>query len=291
MDDQLADNSVLVIILSGETKSCDSNIANLQWVFSDPYFVTQVLAVAPPPPVPATKTLSQSQYNENYIMRKALLYASEGPYVDGVPQYAWSRLPVLIVKDNSVSNITPSGITDFAHNIRSNDVISGMRGRISTALQKAQQADLFYLCHWDDLCNKLTDVSGVTGSIDHGSTLKWSIQPTSTQAIMYPPSTRDFVINTLINASVSLATFLNDEISQGNLLAVTFVPNLIDFDITIATSSSDYLKLNECSTASTSSSSSSSNSNVSVVWFVVIIVLIVLIAWALIQLGPQYAKA
>lgn len=283
--------SVLVIILSGETKSCDSNITNLKWTFSDPYFITEVLAVAPPPPVPATKTLSESQYIENYSMRKALLFAAEGPYVNGTPQFAWTNLPVIIVKDSSVSNITPSGTTTVEHNLTSDDNIGGMKGRISTVLEKASTADLYYLCRWNDLCNKLTDVSGVTGSIDHGSYLRWSIQPSSTQAIMYPPSTRDFVSNALINASVPLGDFLNNEIKLGNLLATVFVPNIIDFDITIATSSSDYFKLNECAAASADSTSSSSSTNVTLIWFVIIILLIVLIAWALIQLGPQYAKA
>lgn len=285
------DGSVLVIILQCETKSCDQNITNLKWVFSDPYFTVQVCAVDPPPNVPSTKTLTHDQYNENYCMRKALTYAAEGPYIDNNPQYWWTKIPVIIIKDSSVSNITPSGTTDVDHpeNIADN-IIGGMKRRISIALDKARQADLFFLCKWNDLCNKYTDVAGVTG-VDHGSTLKWSIQPTATQAIMYTPVSRDYIINLLISANVGMSDLLNSNIQQGNLLATVFVPNIIDFDIDVATSSSDYLKLNECDPASASSSATGTANASSLIWFIVIIFLIVLVAWALIQLGPQYVTA
>jgi hypothetical protein len=286
-----SNGSVLVIILQCETKSCDQNITNLKWVFSDPYFTVQVCAVDPPPPVPSNKTLSQSQYNENYCMRKALTYAAEGPYIDNMPQYWWTKIPVIIVKDSSVCNITPSGTTNFVHTDPAEDIIGGMKRRISVALNKAAQADLFFLCKWNDLCNKYTDVSGVTGSIDRGSTLKWSIQPTATQSIMYTPSSRDFITNALIAATVSLSDLLNSNIQQGNLLATVFVPNLIDFDIEVATSSSDYLKLNECDPASASNGSTGTSSAASLIWFAVIVILIILVAWALIQLGPRYAPS
>lgn len=293
MDQDVQDVSgnVLVIIIQCETKSCDQNIINLKWVFSDPYFTVQVCAVDPPPPIPSTSTLTQSQYNENYCMRKALTYAAEGPYIDGTPQYWWTKIPVIIVKDSSVSNITPSGITNFVHKDPLDDIIGGMKKRISVALDKAKQADLFFLCKWNDLCNKYTDVSGVTGSIDKGSTLKWSIQPTATQAIMYTPSSRDYIANALVSASVGMSDLLNSNIQQGNLLATVFVPNIIDFDIEVATSSSDYLKLNECDPASATTTTSTTSSAASLIWFAVIVILVFLVAWALIQLGPQYAPA
>ncbi|CAH6418158.1 Hypothetical protein HVR_LOCUS33 [uncultured virus] len=287
------DASVLVIILQCETKSCDENITNLKWVFSDPYFVVQVCAVDPPPNVPTTKTLTAAQYQENYCMRKALTYAAEGPYVinsDGTiqPQYLWTKLPCIIVKDSSVSNITPPGRTDFPHTLPEDNIIGGMKRRISTALNKARQADLFYLCKWHDACNKYVDVNEV-GSIDHGSTLKWSVQPTSTQAIMYTSSSRDFIREALVTATVPLGDLLNTNIAQGNLLATVFVPNIIDFDIDLATNNSDYAKLNECAPVTSTTSSESSAS--SAVWFGVIVLIVILVAWALIQIGPRYINS
>jgi len=277
------DGSVLVVILQCETKSCDANIANMKWVFSDPYFIVQVCAVEPPPDIPANKIITQAQYLENYCMRKALTFAAEGPYIENsqekVPQYQWKNLPVIIVKDSSISNITPSGLSDDPK-----EIIGGMRKRIEIALEKANQADLFFLCKWNDQCNKYVNVAGV-GNIDHGSTLKWSIQPTATQAIMYTPSSRDFIAASLINAQSSLSSLLNSNISQGNLLATVFVPNIIDFDIDLATSKEDYSKLNECAPVQTATANTKGAA--AFIWFTMIIVLVLLIAWSLIQLGPQ----
>jgi len=299
--------SVLVIILQCESKSCDNNIVNLKWVFSDPYFTVQVCAVDSPPNVPVSKTITQAQYQENYCMRKALTYAAEGPYItnsQGVieAQFWWSKIPVIIVKDSSVSNITPTGKTDIACSTRSSsgtldmtnvdhkknhddNIIGGMKRRIKVALNKARQADLFYLCKWYDACDKYVDVTGV-GNIDHSSTLKWSVQPTSTQAIMYTPSSRDHVRESLVGATVPLSDFLNNNIAQGNLLATVFVPNIIDFDIDLATSNNDYAKLNECAPVTTDSDTTSSAA--SFIWFALIVTLVIIVAWALIQLGPHY---
>lgn len=283
--------SILVIILKGETKACDNNVNNLKWVFSDPYFTIQVVAVEPPPNIPPNTPLTEQEYISNYTMRKALTYAAEGPYVansSGVlePQFAWTNLPCIIVKDSSVSNITPSGITNVEHTDPADDVIGGMQNRIEVALARAPQADLYFLCHWLDACNRLTDVTGV-GSIDHGSTLKWSVQPTATQAIMYKPASRDYIREALISATVPLTSLLNTYVGQGTLLAVVFVPNIIDFDINLATNNNDYLKLNECDRVTTTSTTSSTSDGL--IWFAVITALIILVAWALISIGPRYA--
>lgn len=270
-EDNNDDASVLVIILQCETKPCDNNISNLKWIFSDPYFVVQVCAVDPPANISSSKTLTIAQYQENYFMRKALTYAAEGPYIinkENViqPQHLWSKIPCIIVKDSSISNID----------------VEGMKRRIRTALDRAKQADLFYLCKWNDACDKYVDVPNGS-NIDHGSSLKWSVQPTATQAIMYTPTCRDFIRESLITAAVPLSDVLNTNISQGNLIATAFVPNIIDFDIDLATSNDDYAKLAECAPATTSTSTNSNTA--SIIWFGVIVLIIVLVAWFLIQVG------
>lgn len=273
--------SVLVIIVTGESKSCDTNIENLKWIFSDPYFTVQVCAVEPPPNIPSSSTLTQEEYVCNYNFRKVLTYAAEGPYVEGTlkPLYQWSKLPVLVVKDSSVSNVTPAGTTTGEKG-----EIAGMPGRIKTALNKAQQADLYFLTVWNDFCNLYTDVDHLS-SIDRGSTLKWTVSPTATQAVMYTPSARDYFREALVTATTSLSVLINSVLQQGNLLAAAFVPNLIDFDISLATSNSDYSKLNACAPVSTSSSGD--NTVATILWFIVVIVLVILVAWAMLTLGPQ----
>jgi hypothetical protein len=273
-------NSVLVIILKCDKKLKESNINNLKWVFSDPYFITQVKFFEPNPNI---------AYTENYCMYQALTYAAEGPYIinaDGsiTKEGLWKNLPVIIVKDTSVSNITPSGI---ANNNNSKDkIIGGMKNRIQIALEKAQSADLYYLARWNDNCTKNTLVAG-TESIDKGSSLKWTIQPTATQAIMYTPKSRDIVSNALCTmaSNISLSDYLNSAIYDRKFIATAFVPSIISFDTNLATSQTDYNKLNECFPISTDTPTTS-NSNL--IWLIVLIFVIILVASALIQLGPKY---
>lgn len=277
-------NAVLVLIVQLETKSSDTNIDNLKWVFSEPYFIVQVVKIEAPPNVPTDRTLSYGQYVENYTMQKTLMFAAEGPYVVNsqgvpIPQYSWTNLPVIVIKDSSVSNLTPSGISNIP-----GEAIGGMRIRVETALTKATQADLYFLCKWNDACNKYVEVGGI-GNIDHGSTLKWSVQPTATQAIMYKPTSRDFIASELLNAHIPLGEMLNSLILQGNLLATVFVPNIIDFDIGLATSNNDFYKLNECALVQVNHTGT--QGPMAFIWFSLIVLLVLIIAWSLIQLGPK----
>lgn len=317
-EDEQDNGSVLVIILQCETKSCDANINNLKRAFSDPYFTVQVCAVdSPPPHNPNIKTLNNFQYTENYFMRKALAYAAEGPYLTNSqgliePQQWWNNIPVIIVKDSSVSNVTlPSGANDplyiqYGSTNRKSRISEpkssnpdnlaldnnklyneGMKRRIALALDRAKEADLFFLCKWHDACNKYVDVEN-TDNTNHGSTLKWSVQPTATQAIMYTSRSRDYIHNALLTATIPLSDILNINISKGNLLATVFVPNIIDFDIDLATSNEDYNKLNEC--APVQESTTNTTNTASILWLIIIIIIIILVAWALIQLGPRYVS-
>lgn len=283
-DDDLDDSaSVLVIILQCETKACDNNISNLKWIFSDPYFTVQVCAVDPPDIIPPSKTLASSQYLESHDMRKVLTYAAEGPYITnshGItePQYWWENLPVIIIKDSSIVNFSPwQGFDDLT---AEEAIVSGMKRRISVALERARQADIFFLCKWNDACDKYIDVDGSM----RGSSLKWSTQPTATQAIMYRPHCRDAVRASLTNSNIPMGDMLNTSIARGDLLATVFVPNIIDYDIDLATSNDDYAKLNEC--APPEATNNTSNNVAALVWLILIVIMVVLVAWALIQLNP-----
>lgn len=283
------DSSVLVIILQCETKSCDANISNLKWAFSDPYFTVQVCAVDPPTKIPVSKTITSAQYLENYNMRKALMYAAEGPYISNTqgviePQFWWEKMPVIIIKDSSITNLTPFGWKD---DIRSEEqIIGGMKRRIKIALEKATGADLFFLCKWNDACDKYIDVEGAN-HINHGSSLKWSKQPTATQAIMYSTSGREFVQGALAKNTVSMSDMVNLYIARGDIMATVFVPNIMDFDVELATSNNDYAKLNEC--APPQDTTTNNNNVAALVWLILIVIMVILVAWGLIQLNPLTA--
>jgi hypothetical protein len=265
--DEKENGQVLVIILQCETKACDKNVSNLKWLFSDPYFIVQVCSVDPPVNIPKLKILTMNQYIENYYIKKALNYAAEGPYIidsqDTIKNNKWwVNIPCIIVKDSSISNVAPAS----------------MKKRIQIALENTKDGDgdmiMIFLCKWSDNCNKYIDVNGAT-NIENGSSLKWSIKPTSSQAVLYIPNARDFVRNKLNNTTLPIGELFNTYINRGELKAAAFLPNIINYDINVATDETDYSKLNECMEQTSASTSTTSTSQW--IWlFVIIIVLLVI---------------
>lgn len=283
-------SSVLVIILQCETKNCDKNISNLKLIFSDPYFTVHVCSIDTPEVIPQIKTLSKDEYLENFYMKKALAYAAEGPYLMSksdngeskiLPQFWWSKLPCIIIKDSSISNISPYDPSGS----KNSSAIIGMKHKIKIALDRAKDAGLYFLCKWNDACDKYKDVDE-EGPDDNGSKLKWSTQPTSTQAIMYKSFSRDYVRQILETTEFPLSTILNTNIAQGKLSATVFVPNIIDYDIDLATSSSDFAKLSECSSP-VKVNASQSNSTASFVWMIIIIIAVTLAAFFIIGISNK----
>jgi len=249
------DNSVLVIILKGETRKCDKNIDNLKSLFSDQYFIVEVCELS-------------EQLDDNNNMKKLLNYINKGPYLlndEGIyePQYWWKDLPTIIIRDSSVSHLTPD------------KSMHGIKHKIKTALEKANNADLFYLCKWNDSCEKHRDIENFPDK-----TLKWSVKPTATQAIMYTKKSRNYVIEQLENSNVSLGELLNSHIIQRKLSATVFTPNLIDYDINLAVSNNDFSKLNECDEAV---NTQTTNDTYSYLLIIVLILLIVIVAWFIIR--------
>lgn len=251
--------SVLVLIVKGDTRPCDKNIDKLQILFSESYFSVQVCSVEEPKEFPVHKTLSRAQYLENYTTRKLLTYAAEGPYVDNIAQRLWTNLPVLIVRDNSSSHI--SATTMYQH--------------IITALQTVPTADLFFLCKWQDSCHKYTAVTSSALS----TFLKWSMQPTATQAVIYRPQARDYFCETLLTAAIPLSKVINNTITQKKFKAIVFTPNIIDFDVGLATSNDDFNKLNQCLAVT---EDSTSINWVNVAWFIVVLIAMILVGWLII---------
>lgn len=258
-------NMVLVIILQCETKQCDPNVRNLKWAFSDHYFTVQVCSIDLP------SSSDDQGYNQNnsvtaesieiYNMKKLLTYSAEGPYADSKPQSWWDNIPTIIVKDSSLCSVGPAD----------------MKNRIKKALELGKDADLFYLCKWDDTCSKYRHI----GEIDSGTKLKWSTKPTSTQCIMYTPKARDYVRNRLDDVDGSYGNFLNSLISSKQLTATVFSPNIVDYDIDLATSTSDYAKLSECSQHDVESTTNFTLSTY--IWLSFILLLIVIVAWILVK--------
>lgn len=255
MNNNTDSQKVLVLILRCETRKGDTNISHLQHVFSSDFFITEIFDI--------------NHTSENFLMFSALNYAAE----------KYNELPCILVKDSSISNVDPGVIptTD-----------GGMKNRIKVALEKSPSAGLYFLCKWQDACEKYRDVPN-TEQLPKSSKLKWSLNPSSTQAIMYRPYCRDMIRGVLENTTIPLGDLLNNLVSSGKILANVFVSNIINFDIDLATSKDDYLKLNECSTSesnflskSSPSSPSTSSSSTSIIWLIIFIILALIIGFFLI---------
>jgi hypothetical protein len=173
----------------------------------------------------------------------------------------YPQLPVLLVRDSSTSLLTPQA----------------MQQRVSAALAAAPGANLFLLCHWQEDCYRFRPVSNTT------EPLVETVTPTATQAVLYRPTARD-TVRSRLTPTTSLPTLFLTLITENLLSAVTFSPNLIDYDIGLATSTGDYLRLNRCRPLPASSRHVSWTG---ILWFVVMIAVLGVVAWALIEVGPR----
>lgn len=250
-------NSVLVIILQCETRKCDKNIEQLKYLFSDPYFVVHVCYVEP------------TEDKENYDIKKIFNFSDNGPFLlndkgEFESQKWWCDLPTLIIKDSSVSHLSHD------------KSIRTVKHKIKSALEKAKDADLYYLCKWNDSCEKHKDVKDC-----NDKTLKWSVKPTSTQAIMYTKKSKSYILEQSEKSNGSLGQLLNSHINKGNLLATVFTPNIIDYDADLAISNSDYSKLNECDMSN--KTNTNNNNSTQILLIVILIILIAVVAWFIIR--------
>lgn len=213
-------SKVLVIILQGETRDGDSNVEDLKKVFSDISFDTRVYN----PKIPeAVKATDNDWIVDNYRMLSALSYARSGPVVEGKRMEYWKESPVLVVRDSSVCNLTSP---------------TEMGARVQKMVHSGNSDHMILLCTWNDECDKYVN-SKVTG-------LKWTSHPTTTQAILYRPEWRDATIDLLKKSTIPLTDEFAKLISRGTLRATAVTPNLIDYDLSLATKDEDYAKANRC---------------------------------------------
>lgn len=254
--------SILVLIVVNGTTPADKNIEYIRGTyFNNPLFNVQIFN-------------GVDIKDDNELMLQALTFAAMGPYISdengfNTPQYYWAKLPCIIIRDTSISNLM--GVQ--------------MRSRILTAMDAAKQADLIYLCKWQDKCELYKNIRQ---SIDDGSGLKWSSKPNATQAILYRPVARDTTIESFsrVKNEMSLGEFLNEYIEKGYFLAVVFSPNIVDYDINLADNNKEYNKLNECAPVAAPNPNPGGGSTL--IWFILVVLLVLIIAWAALQLGKKY---
>jgi hypothetical protein len=231
--------SVLVLIIKYWTKPGNHNIANLTEAFSDPYFLTRVY----------DEVVPENVDPQSYLILNALIYSASN----------FSSLPVILIMDNSVTNVSPTTMASFVQN----SLLTG--------------SGLVYLTKWEDQCGSYVYVDPSLSKI------AWTKNPQGAQCVLYTPVSRDSLIPILQASETTAAITLTSLINQSKISAVTFVPNIVDFDIRLATNNSQLLYLNEC----VSETNQTDNSASAIVYFIIAIGVLILFAWALLSLGPK----
>jgi len=241
---------MLILIINEYTKQSNNNLQHIKDLFTDEYYITKVVQFPDTAPGP----------NGTNFIHKCLLFAQSGD------NNKYQNMPVLIIKDNNITNLNKEQI----------------KSKIKTVLHSDIKADLYYLSVYNDQCDKYIEVSEET---DGENNIVWTKNPTSTQATIYTPKGRDHILS-LLNDKSDISLLINDQLIKSKLTAQAFIPNIINFDLELATSNSDYIKCNQCNPTVTTTSNE--QNMMIMLWVIILIILVLLMAWAVFQLGPRY---
>lgn len=243
---------VLVLILETETKKSDNQIENLLFLFSDPLFEVHQCSFP-------------KKIQEDRMLKKALHYASHGPYESG-KEGKWKDDPVIIIKDSSICDLSPERFTK----------------KIKDGLEYGKEADIIYLCKWNDLCELYKDVTVSKSK----SFLQWTQRPNGMQALLFKPKARDILYKEWMDDRYhgSIQERIQQKIKKGEWKALTYTPNIISFDIHYATTKSDYMKRNECAELKEMitnyvSSSDSSDNTMNIIYIILFAIFIFFVAF------------
>lgn len=174
--------------------------------------------------------------------------------------YAYQKhplLPCLIIRDNSI----------ILHDIKPH-------------LQKCLtlEADIHFLCTWGDSCHRYTNaIKGI----------KYTTVSYASQAVLYMPQSRKRIIKGLEKYPIEKVLkhyTSNKDCKDGKEHQCTaFIPNIVHFDIDLAKSNDDYLKLNGALPIDINNLEEDNNQ---LVWIFILIVTIILLS----ILVPYYKK-
>ena len=89
----------------------------------------------------------------------------------------------------------------------------------------------------------------------------------------------------LESSNVPFGELLNSHINTCKLSATVFTPNIIDYDINLAVSNSDYSKMNECDPIFHTQPKTDNNTYLLIIIF---IILIIIVAWFIIRPPVRY---
>ena len=209
---------------------------------------------------------------DNIYEANKLLYALRYAYNN------YNGLPVIVIKDNSVINVSSREIESIT-----NEALS------------INNWDLFYYCTWFDMCQLRTIVGNNSAKLiaTEKTTLQYTSAPNGFQCIMFRSNAIDIMLkrkpmlnSRLFNIVKPIGAQLNDEIYSMNLIAIVSTPNLVDFDIVLnARTNADYSKLSTCDDVVVKEDDVQDNTGTS--FFFIVLFISAAIFLALIKIGPR----
>lgn len=210
--------------------SNDENISELKKLFVSSIFSVNEVIVPKPIGLEATKLMTMEDIYDAYQFQWCLAKTKE----KNSKNKKTAPNSVLIVKSSSTTNAN-------------GDLIARLVNELNNRNDKFE---LFYLCGWKDECQKITDIEEIASTnIKIGRTY----YPSGLQAIYFSPSGVDVILgnaamrnNHNFNINIPLEQKLRYEILEGNIVAWCAIGNIFNYDLTKATSNSDYSKTHEC---------------------------------------------
>lgn len=263
------DNNFKIIVLILQIDDVTGARSNyLKNLFTNPLFKVEILNIPEPPSIQPTNNLSGKQITDNYRINKALTISKNN----------YDTYPIIVIKDSSITYANKQTIISMIEKVINNNV----------------EFDIYYLCKWLDMCQKYTDLNLKQETFD-GSKIVSTQAPYGIQSLMFTPHGRDIILGIkpmrngqMLAIDKPLSIVLHDEIMNANIKAICTVPNLFNFDISLATHNNDYMKLDECKNIPPDNNGNQSPGTVAgYVWFAVILLLVLIVAWAVMRVGPR----
>ena len=257
--------SVLVIILNGYTRENDHHLDNLTHLFDDDYYYIKILDVH--------DMSEQEQYNIALKCARSSQHKNQSKHSH-----------ILIIKDNSISH--------YDKNI--------IKHKIQKALK--QGSDCYFLCSYQDVCHRFVNIEDDMYHVPYASAtqallIKYDVCKKLYECIkkcgingMNGINNNRSDISDINNISDksnisninNISNNINDGISQllthcieeHQLKCVVFLPNIIEYDLFLATSHADYEKMNRCAAIIYEDECNNNN----MIWVILIVILIIFLA-------------
>lgn len=251
----MTDKVIVIIVPDKDTKVPRNDL--ITNVFSNEMFVV----------IQSEGKKKDCDYNNGRVFYDALLLARN----------VSPQSPCIIIKNTSVSDLTPD---TMAANIK--QVLS------------IPHFQLCYLCKWLDACQYYRNSTSDPIKPSDPTAYMFTRYPGGLQSILFTPEGRDMILGLIpmLNGKMfkiceDFENNLRTDIYEGNVRAITSVPNIVNFDIVLnASRYDDYIKTNECSPFDITPSNNYSDTS-NLIGFLIAVALILLLAWAALKAGPK----